>query len=242
MTAIHDPQLPEPEWSPEARTWVSLLLFVHLFAVFVAATTYTRPSVLEERLHDLFAPYLRNLHLTAFPVSYPFARYHLTHASTSDVDFSIEIDAQKRDGTRETVTIPPASLQPLVRFYRYQALANAAGTLAAGELADDASASILPKTIAASVLKRYDATGGVVRLRAHGLVDADDMASLTTLAQAGRENVSTTYEAQVIVGPAGVELLRKSTTLEVAPVERGPMRRGQPQRPTGPRKPPQSQP
>jgi hypothetical protein len=240
MTATH-PQLPEPHWSPEARTWVSLLIFAHLFAVFVAVTTYTRPSVLEERLHDLFAPYLRNLHLTSFPVTYPFARYHLTHASPSDVDFSIEIDVDKPDGSKETVTIPPPSLQPLVRFYRYQALANAAGTLAGGELADDASASILPKTIAASVLKRRDATGGVIRIRAHGLTDAADMASLTTLAQAGREKLNTAYEAQLIVGPAGVELLRKSTTLEVAPVER-PMRRGQPPRKTGPARNPKSQP
>jgi hypothetical protein len=128
-----------------------------------------------------------------------------------------------------------------VRFYRYQALVNAAGTLAAGELADDASASILPKTIAASVLKRHDATGGVIRIRAHGLTDAADMASLMTLAQAGREKLSTAYEAQVIVGPAGIELLRKSTTLEVAPVER-PMRRGQPPRKSEPAKNPKSQP
>jgi len=239
--ANHDPPLPEPQWSPEARTWVSLLLFVHLFAVFVAVTTYTRPSVLEERLHDLFAPYLRNLHLTAFPYSYPFARYHLTHTSPSDVDFSIEIDVEKRDGSKETVTIPGASLQPLVRFYRYQALANATGTLASGELADEASASILPKTIAESVLKRHDAAGGTIRLRAHGLAGADDMASLTTLTRAGRENVSTAYEAQLIVGPGGVELLRKSTTLEVAPVERGSTRRGQPSRPA-PGKTPKTQP
>ena len=45
------------------------------------------------------------------------------------------------------------------------------------------------------------------------------MTNLAALAQAARENVSNVYEAQVIVGPPGVELLRKSTTLEVAPVE-----------------------
>jgi hypothetical protein len=242
MTAKHDPQPPQPQWSPEARTWVSLLLFAHLFALFVAVTTYTRPSQLEERLHGLFEPYLRNLHLTAFPVSYPFARFYLTHAGPGDVDFSVEIDLQQPDGKAESVTLPAAGLQPLVRFRRYQALADATGTLASGEFSDEAVASILPKAIAASVLKRHAAKGGVVRIQAHGLPEIEDMASLTTLAGAARQNVSNVYEAQVIVSPGGVELLRKATTLEVAPVERGPRRRSQPARRAAPQKPAGAQP
>lgn len=216
MTDHHESP-PEPRWSPEARTWVSLLLFAHLFALFVAVTTYTRPSLLQDRLHGLFAPYLRNLHLTPLPVSYPFARFHLTHAGPSDIDFSLEIDAQKPEGATARVTIPPR-VQPLVRFRRYQALANAAGTLASDELGE-ANASILSKAIAGSVLTREQAGGGVLRIVGHGLPEIEDLANLQTVAQAARENVNNVYEAQVIVSPAGVELLKKSTTLEVAPVE-----------------------
>ncbi|MEX0677280.1 MAG: hypothetical protein WD063_09405 [Pirellulales bacterium] len=241
MPANHEPQPPEPQWSPETRTWVSLLLFAHLFALIVAVTTYTRPSLLEERLHGLFEPYLRNLHLTAFPVSYPFARFHLTHADPGDVDFSVEVDLQKSDRSTETVTIP-RPLQPLVRFRRYQALANASGTLVSAEFGDEAIASILPKAMAASVLKRHEAGGGGVRIRAHGLPEVDDMANLATLAQAARENVRNVYEAQVIVSPSGVELLRKSSTLEAAPVERAPRRRSQPPRKSAPKNPVRSQP
>jgi hypothetical protein len=206
-----------PQWSSEARTWVSLILFAHLFALFVAVTSYTRPSLLQDRLHGLFAPYLRNLHLTALPVSYPFARYHLTHAGPSDIDFSVEVDAQESGGSTSTVTLPPA-VQPLVRFRRYQALANAAGTLASDEF-QEANASILPKAIAGSILKREHASGGVLRIQGHGLPNPDDMTSLEALARAARENVTSVYEAQVILSPGGVELLRKSTTLEVAPAE-----------------------
>jgi hypothetical protein len=218
MTANHDPQL---QWGPETRTWVSLLLFVHLFMLFVAVTTYTRPSTLQTRLHELFAPYLRNLHLTAYPVTYPFARYHLTHATESDADFFVEVDVQKPDGSSELVTIPADGLQPLVRFRRYQALADVAGTLASGELGEGAS-TILPKLIAASVLARHQASGGSVRIRAHRLPDIDVLFDLEAVARAARENVNTTYEAQVITSAAGVELLRKSTTLEEAPVESRP--------------------
>ncbi len=101
---------------------------------------------------------------------------------------------------------------------RYQALANAAGTLATGDEGDAAS-NILPKAIAASVLKHHEAEGGTIRVRALGLPDIDEVTSLADIERAARDNVSTVYEAQVIVGPTSVELLRKSTTLEAAPVE-----------------------
>jgi hypothetical protein len=225
MTDHHESP-PEPRWSPETRTWVSLLLFAHLFAVFVAVTTYTRPSLLQDRLHGVFAPYLRILHLTALPVSYPFARFHLTHAGPVDVDFSVEVDVQNPDGSTDTLIIPPA-VQPLVRFRRYQALANAAGALASDELGE-ANASILPRAIAGSVLAREGAGGGVLRIRGHGLADLEDMASLEAVAQAARENVTDVYEAQIIVSPVGIELLKKSTTLETAPVESTRRRSGEP--------------
>src|SRR5262245_51297481 len=93
-----EPPIP---WSSERRSWASLLLFIHLFAIVVAVTTYTRPSGLQVRLHALFAPYLRNLHLTPYPNSYPFARFHLTHGGRTDVDFTCEIDVQTSDGKTE---------------------------------------------------------------------------------------------------------------------------------------------
>jgi hypothetical protein len=237
MTDQQAPPPPEPHWSPETRTWVSLLLFAHLFAVIVAVTSYTRPSLLQERLHEVFAPYLRNLHLTALPVSYPFARYHLTHAGPGDVDFSIEVGVDAAAAEAEIVMLPPEGLQPLVRFRRYQALANAAGTLAAGELGE-IQASILPKTIAAAVLRGRGAEGGTVKIVSHGLPEIEDMATLASVAEAARRNVRTVYDAQALVSPAGVELLRRSTTLEVAPVESRPGRATPgraPKEPTGAR-------
>ncbi|REK12273.1 MAG: hypothetical protein DWQ37_12495 [Planctomycetota bacterium] len=208
---------PPPQWSPEARTWASLLLFAHLFAIVLTVTSYTQPSVLQGQVHALFETYLRNLHLTANPVSYPYARFHLTHALAGDVDFSVEVEAQHADGTTETITLPP-DVQPLVRVRRYQALANAAGTLADDQFSEGIS-TILAKTIAGSTLRREEATGGTIRIRSHLLPELQNVSSLEQIARAMRENVTTAYEADVIVSDTSVELLRRSTTLEVAPAE-----------------------
>ncbi len=219
-----DPQQAGPKlaWSPEVRSWVSLLLFMHLFAVLVAVTSYSRPSGLQEKLHTLFAPYLRNLHLTAaLPASYPFARFYLTHNLSTDVDFSCDVEISNKDGSVEKVSIPASGLWPLVRFRRYQALANAAGTLSEGE-ANEELASILPRAIAGSILQARGALEGTVRCRAHYLPEIESLAGNESTRRAALENYRDIYQAQVFVTSSGVELLKKSTTLEVAPVETAP--------------------
>lgn len=213
-------------WSSEVRSLVSLLLFVHLFAVFVAVTTYTRPSGLQERLHQVFGPYLRTLHLTAFPVTYPFARYHLTHAMPTDVDFTCEVEFTGSDGP-QTISIPQRPLWPRIRLRRYQALANATGALS-DEEADEDLAGVLPRAIAGSVLKSHGVGEGTFRCRAHYLPLIEQMAEVDAGRRAPLENLRVTYEAQVIASGGNVELLKKSRTLEVAPIE------SQPQTPSGP--------
>ena len=102
------------------------------------------PASCSRRLHDLFAPYLRNLHFTAYPVSYPFARYYLTHALPTDVDFSCEVEF------RTSTARPKRCRSPIRTCNRWSAsaatrrIANAAGTLADAEANEDFS-SILPK-------------------------------------------------------------------------------------------------
>lgn len=209
---------PPITWSSETRTWVSLLLFAHLFAVAVAITSYTRPSNLQRRLHGVFQPYLRNLHLTALPNSYPYARFHLGHAGETDVDFRVEVVPRGATDPEAVFSLPQTPLQPLVRLRRYQALANATGTLGSGELGD-AVPSVLPKAIAAYGLRELGAQGGEIRIQALGAPDFEQLNNPTAIERASRENVDNVYEAQVIVGPTGVELLRKATTLEIAPIE-----------------------
>jgi len=209
---------PVPTWSSETRSLVSLLIFAHLFALFVGVTTYTRPSDLQLRLHGLFGPYLRNLHFTAHQVSYPVARYYLTHALPTDVDFTCQVDFTASDGTEQQATIPPADLQPLIRARRYQAIANAAGTMADPEANEDL-ASVLPKALAGALLKQHGATQGTIRIRANYIPQIEDMAEVA----AGRRSPPTNdvYEAKVFFTGNSVELLKKASKLEVAPAEPG---------------------
>ena len=139
-------------WSPEARTWVSLLLFVHLFAVFVAVTTYTRPSDLQEQLHEPVRALPAQPAPDAVPVSYPFARYYLTHAAPRPTSISRAKSTSRAPSGKQRVTIPDRRLVAAIRFRRYQALANAAGSLAQPEGNEDL-AGILPKAIAGSILE-----------------------------------------------------------------------------------------
>jgi hypothetical protein len=221
ITEPDNPSAPQVVWGGEARTAASLLLFAHLFAVVVAVTAFTRPSFLQQRLHELFDPYLRNLHLTAYPASYPFARYQLTHALPTDVDFSCRVEYPAADGQEQSITIPQSDLQPPIRRRRYQGLFNAAGTLAEDESNEDA-AGILPKAIGGSILKQHQAKQGTIRLRAHYLPEIEDMADIQSGRRDPRANDRDVYEAQVFVTGARVDVLRKATTLEVAPVESAP--------------------
>jgi len=219
---------PQPQWSPEARTWASLLLFVHLFAVFVAVTAYTRPSGLQQRLLPLFEPYLTNLYLSPTHPTYPFARYYLTHAGPADVDFSCEVDVDQAD--TGTIVIPNPDLWPAVRFRRYQALANTAGYLTQPE-GEENLAGILPKAIAAGILKQHGQTQGVVRVQAHFLAPIDSPT------RADRGPVTTQYEGEVFATGGLFDLHKRSPTLEVAPLEGGAKSRG----PTGGAAPKRSQ-
>ncbi|MGD9724223.1 MAG: hypothetical protein AB7O59_23875 [Pirellulales bacterium] len=234
-----DPAVPRPAvaWSSETRSAASLLLFAHLFAVVVALTTYTQPSALQRRLHDdVFAVYLRNLHLTPYPISYPFARFHLTHALPADVDFTCQVEVDGANGEKQTVTIPAGGLLPPIRNARYQRLANAAGSLVGEELDEDAAA-ILPRAIGGAFLKRYGATQGEIRLRAHYLPEIEDMDRVAAGNRAPLSNFADIYQAQVFLSGGRVDILRRSTTLEVAPVETSPRSQPSPGRQPAPRQP-----
>ena len=201
---------------PAVRSVVSLLLFAHLFMLVVALSSYMSPSELQQRLVRVVSPYVRTLN---FDLAHPYywsARLHWTLETRSDVDYSILVDVKRPDGPVETVLMPPADLWPHQRYLRYQAVANVAGTLAESQAPSE---SELPKSITASILAERGATKGTVRCQAHFLPSLENMQGGP---KAGERLTSTIYEADVILIRGAVELLKKSSAAEVAPVEKKP--------------------
>jgi hypothetical protein len=70
------------------------------------------------------------------------------------------------------------------------------------------------------VLARDSASQGVVKLTAHYLPELEAMGNVESGRRGPLENYRTIYEAQVFASGNSVELLKKSSTLETAPVER----------------------
>jgi hypothetical protein len=214
-----DAQLP----SSEVRGIVGLFIFIHLFAVAVALTSYVFPSALQLRLLEVLGPYSGTLNFDLAPNTYPTSRFYLTYADTfsevGDADFGVQIETSLPDGTVEKTTVPMPGLWPGERR-RYQALANAAGAMASSEDVEP----VLLRSIAGSVLKRSGANRGLVRVVAHkplprAAFESSDSSARNPL---DARYYATVYEAHVLISPTGkVDLVKKAAAGEVAPVEKG---------------------
>ena len=119
------------------RTVVSLVLFIHLFLVFLCLTSNLSISMVQSRLLGVFGPYTQFLNLDL-----NFTPYHLTHATINDVDHRIEVlpkGADENDDEQWTV-LPDVGLQGSDRRQRYQRLAHVLSVLAEQDAASGAIA------------------------------------------------------------------------------------------------------
>ncbi len=160
--------------SDAARTTISFLLFVHLFALGVAILSNTSPlpEPGEAALPDLkrqlrqvpgIVPYLLALNMDYGYIGgdrYQGADYHLTHYTPWDLPYRIELTLNLPDGGGETtVVIPNETLQPRLRRLRYQMLASRTARL---EGYDGPDVQI-PYAVATHYVNLYKATGGRLR-------------------------------------------------------------------------------
>ena len=206
--------------SSEVRGWVSLVLFIHLFAVAIALTAYAAPSTLQERLRTLLAPYLATLNFDLNPNAYPIGPV-LSDPRTADRRrrrASISTPSCPMASER-SITIPEPGLWPPERRRHYQALANAASTL----VESDEYQAVLPRAIAGAVLRSWGATSGSVRIERHLPLQMEEVASSDRSRSDpfSPRHYSTVYEAHVLVSPSGqVDLVKKVAAGEVAPVDK----------------------
>jgi hypothetical protein len=221
-----NPSKSSAELSAGVRSTLSLVLFIHLFAIAVALSSYTNPSGVQSRLREMLAIYAQNLNFDLNQNAYNVARFHQTHATPSDVDFQITIESA--DGSRKQL-IPEDSLFPPLRQRRYQSLANAIGNMAESEEYQ----AVLPRAIAASVLNDWNVKSGKFLCRGHFLPDIEFRASSDPKVQDPYSETyyRTAYEATVVVTPDQVYVNKISTARDVAPVEQSPGAGGKGPRP-----------
>ena len=121
MTSASQKSSDAVEWPPWARVTVSLLLFAHLFFVFVALAANVAPSRLQQRLLARFSFYTQLLNLDL-----NFAPLYLTHASIDDVDHRLELlpEGRNADVEGDWVVLPDVGVRGSDRYERYQRLAR----------------------------------------------------------------------------------------------------------------------
>lgn len=197
-----------PDW---LRATVSFLIFVHLFALFVAVLSNWYPSALATRLREnvpLVKPYLQ---LLAMDQSY-LPLYGLTFAMPEDTDMAVEVDLDLADGTQSTFAVPAGGLWPRERWLHDARLAATAGDLT-GETFRNAE-SLLPQAIASHFVTKYGAKGGIIRCTRHFLMEIDDAGSIDPY---GPDRYSKVYEARILVLGNQVQLMKMEAAAEVAP-------------------------
>jgi hypothetical protein len=147
--------------SDGARTVISLLLFVHLFAIslafcgnFEGAEFDPKPGLIP-RMEAVVRPYLYPLWLDR-----PF-QYHLTYGAPLDFDHFLEvaINANQPGDQPAILQLPDADAGPSLSANRYRRLAWHVARRA--QMPD--GGDLLPLAVGAGVLKQYDSRRVQVR-------------------------------------------------------------------------------
>jgi hypothetical protein len=201
--------------SETTRTIVSLLLFVHLFCLFVVLSANLVPSPLQRQLVSAVATYARLLNFDP-----NFTRYHLTHGVEDDDDHFVEVSlAESPDAP--LARLPAVGLRSGLRSRRYQTLAAALAFYASREV--DSVSAEFAKAIGAYVIRQHNASRVVVRCRWHrSLPLAPEQQGASGSSDPFDASLyETVYEADVWLEPDGsVQVLKKSSPREVAPAVR----------------------
>ena len=151
---------PAAQLSQGARTAISLLLFVQLFAIAVTVIAHTGRSELTDQIRrrvPLLQPYMRRLWMDD---TYTFTDYvNPRNSAQLDSEYLIEVQYQLADGTTRSLQLPDDDIWIETRRRRYLTLARNlaavvgndveavyASMLAAGLLAEEPDAKSLELT------------------------------------------------------------------------------------------------
>ncbi len=195
------------------QSLISLVLFLHLFCVFILLSANLFPSALQWKLQRLFAPYaqLLNFDLNRTP-------FHLTHAALEDTDCRIEVlpvGADAKDPAQWHV-LPDRGLLGSPRYQRYQRLARLLAFFALYE--DDDRAALVARAVAVHFLQTEELRPAQVRCRRHMPISRE--AILQGTADQRNPDAESTFEeiyrANVIIDGDTVDVLKVESASQVA--------------------------
>jgi hypothetical protein len=152
--STREPKPRNPELSEGARTLVTLLLFVHLFALAITVLAHAGPSELTNQIRErvpLLQPYMRRLWMDH---AYTYSDYVNPRQDVRlDTQYALEVEYEYSDGTTRRIELPDRTVGIATRRRRYQTLARNlaavvgddreaeyASMVAGGLLAEDPSA------------------------------------------------------------------------------------------------------
>jgi hypothetical protein len=153
-----------PRLSQGVRTILSLVLFVHLFALGVAMLSNPRDGMTSPLLLRLggirfLSGYLQLLWMDLGYDYFHTYGYNEFVASISS-DHQAEIELKMADGSTQTIVSPPVDL-PAFRARRYTNLWNSAGRT----VGESGVESVLPDMVAESLLRQRGAEMATIRIQ-----------------------------------------------------------------------------
>lgn len=208
----------KPNSGETARRIVSCVLFLHLFAVFVASFYWTRArSEMVDRLYDrLVGPYAQALNIGQYS-------YRLTHALNLDLDHNCDVLVNWRPGTDDSAEVPQGLTRltlyddrhafPRHRERRYQMLALSVNWRAnSGE----PSGTLVPLAVARTLLAENGITADEHHFRCRVT-----HAPRPPWSEGPQPSPATNvYRANVVFQRGLAQLVEVAPEAQVAPVDR----------------------
>ena len=161
-----DPSAP-PLPSQGLRTVLSLLLFVHLFALSVALLSNPRDGMTSPLLNKLGGMRLLSGYLQMLWMDMSYDYFHtygpLEFVAPLGTDHVAEVELKFADGSTRTLHSPAANLFPRQRYLRYKSLWNNA----ARTVGQQGAESMLPAMVLESLLRQTGAESATLTLKRH---------------------------------------------------------------------------
>ena len=193
--------------SQGVRTVVSLLLFIHLFALGVAVVSnkgeLSSPLQRQLRSVPLLMDYLQFLDMDM-----PY-NFDLTQGELLDIDHVVLVDLTLADGTSQQVVLPDDTIRPRTRRLRYLKLADNMAFLTG----DPDREGLLPGAVAGAIMNRYGVNEATITCRGQYLLTAEDVGSsdLTRRDPYHPRRFRTVYEARALRSDGQVGLVKTSS-------------------------------